>query len=190
MGEGDPYAFLNEIGTCVVYIPTSETFEDIYEDISFLGQLVNKPSEANTLIQEMKERVSLVQEKAATVTEKKTVYFEVAPAPTIYTAGSGSFINEMITLAGGINIFASESAWFSPSEEAIITANPDIIFTNTDYIDNALSEIKSREGWTNISAITNNQVYMIDANQSSRPSQFAVEALESLSRLMYPTLYE
>ena len=95
----------------------------------------------------------------------------------------------MIELVGAENIFKDINGWTSPSEEAVIDANPDVILTNVNYVENSIEEIKSRKGWENIKAIKDNQVYMIDKNASSRPSQHIVTALKQIANAIYPEYY-
>ena len=74
----------------------------------------------------------------------------------------------MVEIVGAENIFKNEDTWISPSEESVINANPDIILTKVDYVENPTEEIKSRGGWQNINAVKNDEVYYIDTNSVSR----------------------
>lgn len=189
-GSEDPFALLKEAGITVVYLPTSDSIEGIYEDIRFLGNLTGTSDKATEIISDLESRVAHITKIAEQVTTPKTVYFEVSPAPYITAAGNHTFLNDFIHLAGAVNIFADQEPWFSPSPEAIIEANPDVIIINSDYIENPIEEIKSREGWDIISAIQNDNVYLIDANESSRASHHSVKALEAMAKVIYPELYE
>lgn len=189
-GSDDPFALVKEAGISVVYLPTSDSIEGIYGDIEFLGAVTGTSDKATEIISDMQARVAAISEKAATVTEPKTVYFEVSPAPYITAAGDNTFLNDFIKTIGAVNVFGDQDPWFSPSPEAIIEANPDIIITNADYMENATDEIKSREGWDVISAVQNDNVYLIDANTSSRASHLSIKALEEMAKLIYPDLYE
>lgn len=189
-GSEDPFALIKEAGIPVVYLPTSDSIEGIYGDIEFLGALTGTSEKATEIIEDMKARVAKIEEVAKTVTEPKKVYFEVSPAPYITAAGNNTFLNDFIQTIGAVNIFGEEEAWFSPSPESIIEANPDVIIINSDYIETPVEEIKSREGWDAISAIQNDNVYLIDANQSSRASHLSINALEAMAKAIYPELYE
>ena len=82
-----------------------------------------------------------------------------------------------------------ENAWLAPSAESIIDKNPDVILTNVDYIDNPIDEIKTRDGFENINAVKNNQIYLIDKNSSSRPSSHIIKALNEMAKAIYPDVY-
>jgi iron complex transport system substrate-binding protein len=119
---------------------------------------------------------------AASVTlEKKRIYFEI-DSTYLVTFGQGTYLNEMIEIAGGVNIFADQSGWFSPSAEEIILRDPEILFTFVYADEDAIGELKSRQAFGSISAIRLDQVYVIDNNSASRPSQNIITALREMAR--------
>ena len=186
----DPYKALKDMGIPVVYIPSSETIESIYEDIRFIAQLVGKEEKGEEIITSMKNDIDEISAIGKTITDKKTVYFETGPAPTLYSVGNNTFINEMIDIIGAENIFKDQAGWISPSEESVIDANPDVILTNVDYTGDPTEEIKSRDGWEHVTAVKNNEVYYIDANATSRPTQNIIKALKEMAKAVYPDLYK
>lgn len=95
----------------------------------------------------------------------------------------------MIELIGATNVLGNEQSWISVSEEAVIAANPDVIITNVNYIENPIDEIKSRAGWENINAIKNNEVYYVDNMASSLPNHNIIKALEEMAKAIYPDIY-
>ena len=137
----------------------------------------------------MKSKVNEIKAIGDKIEEEKTVYFEISPAPYLYSFGNSTFLNEMIEIIGAKNIFAGEEGWLSPTEESVINANPDVIITNASYLENPTEEIKSREAWDNITAIKENAVYLVDKNASSRPSQNAIKALTEMAKAIYPEHY-
>ena len=185
----DYYAQLEKEGITVVYIPSSDSIEGIYEDLMFMGQIFNEEAKGQTLVKEMKEEFRLVEEKAQTITDKKTVYFEIAAAPNLYTFGSGVFLDEIIRLVGAENIIDDKDGWTSISEEVIILKNPDVIITNVNYIENPTEEIKARDGWENVTAVKNNAVYYVDNMSSSHSNHTIIKALHEIAEAIYPDIY-
>ena len=185
----DPFKLVKEAGISVVYIPSSESIQGIYDDIMFIADITNTKEKGQEIVDNMKSQIDEISQKAKNVKEKKKVYFEIGPAPNLYSFGNSTFLNEMIELVGAENIFKDENSWLAPTEESIIERNPDVILTNVDYIDNPIQEIKSRPGWENINAVKNNQVYLIDKNASSRPSSHIIKALNEMAKAIYPDVY-
>ena len=186
----DPFKLVKEAGIPVVYIPSSESIKGIYEDIEFIANILNVENKGNELVNDMKSKIDEIASIGKNITDKKSVYFEISPAPSLFTFGQGTFLNEMIEIIGAKNIFADEKGWISPSAESVIDKNPDIIFTNVDYTENPIKEIETRDGFENISAVKNNAVYQIDKNSSSRPSQNIILALSQMDESIYPDKYE
>jgi len=138
----------------------------------------------------MKAKITGITKKTAMTEPKFSVYFELSAMPEIITFGKDSYINDMISAAGGRNIFGDDNWVLSPSVEAIIERNPDVILTCADYLADPVGEIKSRDGFNHISAVINDRVYQIDTNSLVRPSARIITALNQMARAVYPELYE
>ena len=190
MVEGtDPFEPIKNLGIPVAYIPSSESIEEIYEDILFTAQVLNEEEKGQEIIDNMKSEIESIKEIGDTIADKKTVYFEIAAAPNMVSFGEGVFQNEMIEIIGATNTLGDLEGWVSISDESIVAANPDVIITNVSYIDNPVEEIKSRAGWENINAIKNGEVYQIDDNKSSVPNHNIVIALKDMAKKIYPDKY-
>lgn len=178
----DPFKVLSDAGVQVEYFASSNSIAAIKTDILRVAEIVGKTTEGQTIVDTMQTTIDEIVAQAAKMATKKTVYFEISPADSYYSFGSGVFLNEMIELAGGVNIFASSTSWTSISEEQIIAGNPDVIFTNVNYTGtDEVASIKSREGWGNVTAIKNGNVFYIDNNSSSQPNQNITKALKEMA---------
>jgi len=191
LSEGkDPFKPLKDLGITVAYIPSSNSIDGIYGDIMFIADSLKVGAKGQEIVDGMKLKIEEFRKTGASIADKKTVYFEIAGAPTLYSFGSGVFLNEMIELLGAENILADQKEWVQVSDEVIVAKNPDIILTNVDYIENAVGEIKSRKGWENVAAVKNNDVYYIDRNASSLSNQNIIKALEQMAAVIYPEVYK
>jgi iron complex transport system substrate-binding protein len=178
----DPFRLLREMGIPVVYISMSAGIDEIYNDIAFIAEILRVRKEGEQLINSMKEQIA---QMSANTENGKTVYFEISAAPYMMTFGRGSYINDMISVIGAVNIFENENWLVSPSAEAIIDRNPDVILTSVNYIDDPIGEIKNRPGFNHINAVINNRVYQIDNDSSMRPSSRIILALRQMAQAMY-----
>lgn len=185
----DPFKVVKESGISVAYIPSSDSINGIYDDIMFISDITNTKEKGQQIVDNMKKQVKEIEKIGKTIKDKKRVYFEIGPAPNLYSFGNSTFLNEMIELVGGENIFKDQNGWISPSAESIIEKNPDVIITNVNYVESPTNEIKNREGWENIAAVKNGQVYVVDTNASSRPSQHIVKALKQMAEYINPDAY-
>jgi iron complex transport system substrate-binding protein len=184
----DPFRLLREMGIPVVYISMSKSIDDIYRDIAFISDLLQIQEKGEEVIHSMKDQITDVVQNVSqnVIHNKPTVYFEIAAAPDMFTFGKDSFLNDMISVIGASNIFEHDNWIVSPSAEAIIDRNPDVILTNVNYIDDPIGEIKSRPGFDHINAVINNRVYQIDTDSSVRPSTRIILALRQMSEAVYP----
>jgi iron complex transport system substrate-binding protein len=187
-GQTDPFAALVASGlpTYISFIPAPENINQIRADIRYISGVLGTDKGDVMIVQFDKHLdfiIAVAQSFPAFGT--KTVYFEISPAPWLYSFGSGVFMNEMLRTVGATNIFANETGWLNITEESVIMANPDVIFTNVDFMDDAVGELLERDNWGAITAIQNGDVYYIDAFASSNPNHRVVIALEQMLEALY-----
>lgn len=186
-GTVDPYSALSDAGVNVVYIPTAESISGIIDNIELIAENTGAEDKAEELTASIDEAVADAKARAESLDgEKVSVYFEISAAPWFYSFGSNTYLDEIISICGGENIYSEETGWISNTEESILAANPQVILTNVMYDGYDYNEIYSREGWDTIDAVVNHRVYSIDANASSRGSQNIVKAIEEISLAIIP----
>ena len=194
VGDEDPFALIKEAGIPVAYIPSSYSIDGIYGDIEFIASLTNTEKKGKELVDSMKKEVEKIKAIGDKITDKKNVYFEIGAGSGLYTFGNGTFLNELIETVGATNIFADENSWITVTPEAVIDANPDVILANSPGTNEAgltaIEDIESRDGWDTITAVQNGDVYSIDNNASSRPSQNVIKALKEIAKAIYPDEYK
>ncbi len=189
-GGEDPYQAVIDLGAVMTYIPAAASIDDIKKDIEFIGEVTGKQAEAAAMITDMQTRIDAVVDTIGENESGKTVYFEISAQPSLYSFGTGTFLNEIIELLGCTNILNDQESWVGVSEEVILEKNPDVIFTNEDYLEDAVGDIKAREGWDAVTAVQNDEVYLINNNNSSQSNQNTVLAIEEMAKAMYPDLFE
>ncbi|MCZ9960548.1 ABC transporter substrate-binding protein [Brachyspira hyodysenteriae] len=175
-------------GICVAVIPSSDTIKSIEDDITFLGNVLNKSDAASNIINIMNKNIENIRTIGESIQNKKKVYFEIAALPNLYSFGTNVYIDDMINIIGASNVFSDKNSWISTSEENILFSNPDIIFTSVDYIDNPTEEILKRKSWQNINAVKNKDVYYIAS--SSLPTHNIVNAMIMMAKYAYPNEYK
>lgn len=187
--QTNPYQQLIDLGVCVLCVPTANSIATIQEDIAFIAAAMGKTAEGDTLIADMQAELDRIAAIGATVTEKKSVYFEIGAAPNLYSFGTGVFLNEMIELIGAENVLADQEGWLAVEAETIVAADPDVILTNVNYIDDPVAEILGRSGWEGMSAVKDQQVFYIDNMASSLSNHNIVKALDQMAKAVYPDLF-
>ena len=144
---------------------------------------------AKALVDEMQVAIDEIAAKGATIQEKKRVAVEVAALPYLCYAGGNTYLDEMIRLIGAENAYGDSDPWASVTEEAAVATNPDVILTCISYLDDPVGEIMAREGWGEVAAIANGQVYRLDDESSNQPNHRIVNALREMAEAVYPEVY-
>lgn len=174
------------------FIIEPNSIEEIVDTLRLLGEVTGNPAGAEELIADMQSRISAVEDVVATIPadERVTVFYEVWNDPYMTTTDQ-TFIGELINLAGGVNIFADlEEDYPSISAEEIIEQDPQVILGPSDHGDQLTVEmITSREGWSDLSAVAGERIYIIDGNIVSRAGPRVVDALESIASSLYPDYF-
>lgn len=179
-----------DAGIDVIVIGSAESFENVYNTISLIGQVTGAPEEAETIVQEMKDRLAEIQEKAKAVTEKKRVWVEVSPAPDIFTTGKDTFMNEMLEVINATNTAGEKTGWVKLTEEEIVTLNPEVIITTYGYyVEKPEEGVLSRAGWDEVPAIKAKQVFDVNNDTVTRPGPRLIDGVETLAKLIYPEIF-
>ncbi|QMT16939.1 ABC transporter substrate-binding protein [Planococcus maritimus] len=191
LGMGtDGYQQLRDAGLNVFVVENAETFDEVYETISTIGQVSGAVEAANGLIEEMEVQVAEIEELAANVEESKSVFVEIGSEPELYTAGTGTFIHEMLTMIQAENVAGGEEGWISMDPEAVVAANPEIIITTEGgYIENAAELIKERSGYAAVTAVQEDAIYELNPDTVTRPGPRLTEGLMTLAEVIYPETF-
>ena len=179
---------IKSLGLTVAVIPNSDTLAGIEDDIYFFGEVLKLEDKAEEIVFEMKENIEKIKSIGDKIEDKKSIYFEIGAMPNLYSFGTNVYLDDMINIIGAKNIFEDRNSWIAVSEESVLSANPDIIFTSVDYIDNPVSEILNRHAWQNIKAIQKKQVYFIPS--SSLPNHNIIKSLVLMAKSIYPNEYK
>ncbi|WP_226666137.1 ABC transporter substrate-binding protein [Metabacillus litoralis] len=180
-----------EAGIDVVVINSAESFDQVYKSIALVGEVTGASEEAEKVVSEMKESLEEIKEKAKAVKEKKKVWVEVSPAPDIFTTGQNTFLHEMLESINAINTAGDQTGWVKMTEEEIVSLNPDVIITTYGYyVDNPKEAVLSRDGWDEVPAIKQEQVFDVDNDTVTRPGPRLIDGVETLAKLIYPEVFE
>ena len=169
----------------------------IFTDINMVGKAASVTQDATTLVNTLTSKIDTIQAKiTAANLPKPKVYYEVW-TPPLMSAGGTSFINDVISKAGGINIFANETQQYPTiSSETIVQKNPDVILLPTDMANvgeapfyGSVSDVEARPGWSSISAVQNNRVIVVDGSLFAEAGPRIADQIEAAAKAFYPSLF-
>ena len=165
-----------------VLLPPARNLDDVYAQITNIGEMVNKKSEASSTIRDMKLEINRIINNSNY--QDITVYHEIGYSYGIYSVNSESLIGEIYNLLGVTNIANSEedpygSGYPALSEEMVIESNPNfIVVGHSDYLNKDLS---IRDGWSDISAVQNSRVFFLDDTLASNWGTTTLQLVEVLA---------
>ncbi|WP_099203378.1 ABC transporter substrate-binding protein [Miniphocaeibacter massiliensis] len=178
---------LEKFGISVV-VSEATNVDGVYKSINIIGKCLGKDKEANDLVKEMKNGFDELAKKVSKE-EEKTIYYETSPLEFgIWTAGKNTFMNDIANVLGLKNIFEDVDGWAEVSQEQVIERNPDYIVSiamNSDEGIKPTDEIMTRDGWKDIVAVKNKNVFLLDADELSRPGPRLVDGAKALYNAIY-----
>ena len=165
-----------------VLLPPAKNLDDVYAQISTIGDIVNKKNEASSTIRDMKLEINRIINNSNY--QDLNVYHEIGYSYGIYSVNSESLIGEIYNLLGVTNIANSEedpygSGYPALTEEMVIESDPDfIVVGHSDYLNKDLS---IRDGWGDISAVQNSRVVFLDDTLASNWGTTTLQLVEVLA---------
>lgn len=172
----------------MVYVSHPSTMAELLKEIRQIGELTHRGAEANILVSGMEKRINAVSKESTRIPqeEKKKVFIEIWHDPLI-TAGRGSFVDELIEIAGGINIaYDTPEPYSYFSGELVIERNPDFIILGHKGGPDLITSLKKRAGWSGINAVKNNGICDdINPDLFLRSGPRLVDGLEQIHKRLY-----
>ncbi len=195
--NGPDVVTLRSLGLKVLVLNPNDV-NGVLKDITMVGKATGADQNATTLVNSINNKISAIEAKIAAANETKPlVYYEVWYPDPLMSAGSTSFINDVIAKAGGINIFENETQQYpTVSSETIVQKNPDVIILPTDMANpgdkpfyGSVQEVKDRPGWSSISAVKNNRIVVVNGDLFAEAGTRIDEQIQTAAEAFYPDLF-
>ncbi|WP_088069273.1 ABC transporter substrate-binding protein [Gottfriedia luciferensis] len=189
--SADGLAQIKQAGINVFVVKNAATIKDVYDTILQVGKITSKTEQSKKVVSNMKTKLDEISKKTAKASSNPKVWLEISGPPEIYTAGKGTFLDEMISIVHAKNVAEKEKGWVQYSEESAIKANPDVILTTYgDYTPNLEKVVMARKNWQSVTAIKDKRVYDINADKTNRPGPRLAEGVEEIAKAVYPELFK
>jgi len=184
---------LEGAGIAGLVLPAA-TVADIILTVRRLGEISGRRDRAESLASAMERELESLRSRLGAISPERrpNIYVEVDGPKRLYAVGPGSFMNDVITLAGGRNVFADrKEAYFAVDGEEVVRANPEVILI--DYPFQYKVGAAKRPGWDTISAVRNGRIYDgtdFDIILLNRPGPRILRALREIALLLHPGAFD
>ena len=190
---------MRAVGLTVLAVDDT-SLDGIDASLKLIGRATGCSAAAGSVVTRLDARRAAVR--------KKTAHLSAAQRPGVlflfsfndlYTAGPGSFVDELIQLAGGRNIAAvTRLPWPQLSMETVVAANPQVILVLPGNMGDAkspltahraLATLRGRQAWHGIAAVKNGHVAVLDDDEVTLPGPRLLNGLEAIARAVHPELF-
>ncbi len=169
-----------------VFAVNPHGLKSVVNAVEKLGTVLGAEKKAEEVTGGMKKRMEKVKAFTSKIKKPPGVFFQIGIAPIVST-GSGTFLDELIELAGGRNLAKGPNSYPRFSKEQVLAMKPDVIII-TSMARNEIFETvrKDWESWPDLPAVKNKRVYVVESDILDRPTPRLIEGLEMLTGVIHP----
>jgi iron complex transport system substrate-binding protein len=181
-------AVLQQSGIRVVDVQPSgyiASFPELFDAICKVGDATGRAPEAAALVARMQAELDEVEVRVVKIDKEKRsrVFVEIESSP-LMTAGAGSFIDDMITRAGGRNVAREiHEAYPRIDPEQVIAWNPEVILVaHSNTPGEAVKRLAEHIGWSDVAAVSHRRIIDdIDPDLLFRPGPRLTDGVKKLA---------
>lgn len=172
-----------------VFVADPHDIAGIVGDMRLVGAAAGVPDAGRALAVRLNGRLRGIEAVVRRAATRPRVFYELDK--TLYTAGHGSFVDALITMAGGSNVAGRiPNPYPQLSAETLIAADPQYIILGDYYTGHVtVASVAARPGFASITAVKLHHIYPINDDLVSRPGPRIVDGLAALARLIHPELF-
>jgi iron complex transport system substrate-binding protein len=169
-----------------VFAVDPQSIGQIMDTLLVMGDMLDAKKKARRLVADLRQRVDRVRQRVASSKDRPRVFFQIADSPLI-SAGKDSFIDRLITLAGGINLAGGAEGYPPYSWENIMILQPEVVLISSMTGGENQKQLKEAWlRWPTIPAVRHNRLYVVKADLFNRPTARLIDGLEILADILHP----
>jgi iron complex transport system substrate-binding protein len=187
---------LQDLNITVVVL-SENSISDVENNLLLIGKITNHNAEAIAQVNQINSTIQYVTEKLKNVAPVSVMELAGPPEEGMWSAGNGTFINDIINIAGGTNMFANDSGWYQPTGEDVLSGNPQVVIMDTmDLLGYTPQQITTyfdtQPGFNTINAVANNQFYVLygqAGNAVERLGPRVSDAILLYAYILHPSVF-
>lgn len=188
--DGNPKAVVDRLESLgiPVYVFDPRTLEGIVDVVERLGVIFGREAHAAALAAGYRQRLLRVAGQIAGAGSRPRVFFQIDAQPMV-SAGSDTFLHQLLTRSGAFNLAGDRSGYPRYSWEELLALAPEVVLLASMGGGFTAQELRARwEAWPQIPAVRNRRLHVVDADLFDRPTPRLIDALEYLVGLLHPEL--
>lgn len=185
---------LESLGLTVVALET-KTVENVKSNFQLLAKITYKLNEGVRVVEQLNAAIQNVSSRVSSSSPTK-ILFLVWHDP-MYSAGNGTYLSELISISGGINIAGNRTGWVVVNPEQVIAANPGVLILSSMSLTMDHSQMfayfRSLPGFENVDAVKNNRIYILTEDASNaleRAGPRLVDGVYILGYILHPEVFK
>jgi len=191
IAEGDLKTFVDKLAKLKipVYITNPRNVAEVITSIQGIGEVTESVASAKRMTQAMQERIQAIRSKVQGRTHPRVLH--VLNFEPLISAGKGTFVDDLIHLAGGRNIAETAQGKYPRfSLEEVLAVDPEVILLASMRSDDPLTEQRQWwERWKTLSAVRHGRIHVLNSDLIHRPSPRIVDGLEQVARAIHPEVF-
>lgn len=190
--DGNPKAIVDRIESFGIptYAVDPRNLNAVMATVEEIGGLLGAEERARAVVHDMNRRIDRIKSLTKHLEHPPTVFFQIGITP-IVSVGTDTFIHELITSAGGVNLARGEIPYPRYTKEQVISLAPEIFIITSMAREAVFDRVKQEwEEWPNIPAVKNHRIHLVNSDLFDRAAPRLVDGLEVLFRLFHPKLAE
>lgn len=178
---------LRDLGIPVLTVYAKDV-AGVLADIRLVGKAIGEGNAAADLAASMRAEIDQISAATAALTHPRTFY-ELDATKDIYGPADGSFLVEMIRLAGGDPITTGSTTVFSIPIERLVGADPEVILLGDANYGTTAAIVRARSGWATMTAVKAGAIRPVNDIVITRPGPRLIEGLRDLARAIHPDIF-
>lgn len=171
-----------------VYAVDPRNLQGVIDTVIEIGWLLNVGHQAESLAAELSQRLQQINFLVKHVQYRPRVFFQIGTSP-IVAVGSHTFLDELISTAGGLNLTAGKVPYPRFSQEQVLALRPEIIVITSMTRGEVFERVKAAwSRWETLPAAQDQKIFLVDSDIVDRPSPRIFDGLEVLFHLFHPKL--
>ena len=184
---GLPVPDLENLGTTVLHMDSPSTLQGVAEHIRMWGEIVDKSSVGEELAQEFEVSIDEAKERVASITEGPRVF--LLRDPTLWTSGTGTIMQEILTILKAENIFEDVEDFVQVSPEEIVARDPEVIIGIYSVGPEPSEVMGDSPAFRGISAVQAGRIYRGNTDLLESVGPRLAQGIEQVAQFLYPELF-